>query len=231
MEGAVAGSAADEAALRRRALNVIGHELRTPMTTLRGLAETLSFATVEQIRGEVAPAMQRVARRVEDLLDDLLIAGGISTALPTTPPVTAVPAAIVTAIWSRIGDGAALPIEGDVAATVRTGEQVLDRALTKILDNARKYATASTVVIAADSGGVTITVRSEGPPLHPEEVRLSTALFYRGERAVTTAPGLGIGLAVAKSLVEHAGGHLTFADRPGGGAITTVWLPGETGTS
>ena len=56
---------------RRRFVNVVGHELRTPVTTLRGLSEELILATEEELR-DLAPAILRSARRVETLLDDLL---------------------------------------------------------------------------------------------------------------------------------------------------------------
>ncbi len=66
---------------RRRFVAVVGHELRTPVTTLRGFAEELAAAESDAAQ-DLVPAIVRNARRVEQLLDDLLLATEIITALP-----------------------------------------------------------------------------------------------------------------------------------------------------
>jgi signal transduction histidine kinase len=59
------------------------------------------------------------------------------------------------------------------------------------------------------------------------DVALAFEPFYRGEHAVTTAAGLGVGLPVCRTLVEQAGGTVAIESRDGGGIVATVRLPGQ----
>lgn len=222
-----ASTTEDRAALRRRVLNVIGHELRTPVTTLRGLADQLTAADERTIRDELGPAIVRVAARVEALCDDLLLAAGISTTLPTTPTEEVPLREAVAAAWDAVpmGEGQAR-LDGDTEAVVLVRRAGLVRALVQVFDNAEKYGSRTQVTVLAGESTVALRVACHGPDPHPEEIRLGPAPFYRGERAVTTAPGLGVGLTIAKALVEHDGGALHFEPREGGGTVTTLILPG-----
>ncbi len=89
---------------RRRFVNVVGHELRTPVTTLRGLSEQLLTADDDEVR-ELAPAIARNARRVELLLDDLLLATDITTALPVGDPEAVDLVATAQATWDALERG------------------------------------------------------------------------------------------------------------------------------
>lgn len=146
--------------LRRRVLNVVGHELRTPVTTLRGPADALEGAGTDTERVQLADALVRSARRLESLVDDLLVAMGVTT-------------------------------------------------------------------VSSEDDRVVVSVSSPGPDLPDADLAMATEPFYRRERAVTLVPGLGLGLAVARAraLVDHAGGSLRLARRAGGGTTTIVEVP------
>src|SRR4051812_41588196 len=73
-------------AIRRRVVNVVGHALRTPVTTIAGMATALESATDDNTRTMLIDGLSRNARRVELLLDELLVAAGVSTALPVGDP-------------------------------------------------------------------------------------------------------------------------------------------------
>ena len=220
-------SATELDAVRRRVLNVIGHELRTPVTTIHGLSRALADADATQVRDEIAPALQRNAARLERLLDDLLVASGISTALPVEPSTPVALAPLVDAVWvsvSGTGDPDAPTVTGDAEALAAPGAARL--IVERILDNAARYGEPPlTVAIERDGDRVVMTADSPGPEIHPEEVALATEPFFRGERAVMTGPGIGLGLAVARSLAEHQGGSLRVDPRPGGGLRTVLELP------
>jgi signal transduction histidine kinase len=210
---------------RRRFVNVVGHELRTPVTTLRGLTEELEAATDEE-RRELAPAIVRSARRVEKLLDDLLLAADITTALPVGEPEPVDLVACAQATWDALGLDAELIISGDREATVAMRPRAADTMLERVLDNAQRYGSAPFELHTDASGDVVrITVSSGGPELAADEVHLAFELFYRGEVAVTSAPGFGLGLPVARALARQHDGDLHIQPRPGGGLEVTIDLP------
>jgi two-component system, OmpR family, phosphate regulon sensor histidine kinase PhoR len=228
---AAAGIGEDDLrAIRTRVLNVVGHELRTPVTTLRGLADALSRVDPATAAEHVVPAIQRNAERLERLVDDLLIANGIATALPVGRPEAVDVAALVRSTWDAIGGAAralavvAEPSVAPLRALVQPA--ALGGALERVLENARLLGDEPpTVRITRTGGAVVIEVDSPGPPLDEEEVRHAAELLFRGHAAVMRTPGLGLGLPVARALVEHADGALAVAGRPGGGLVTTLSVP------
>lgn len=219
-------SEADLDRLRRRVINVVGHELRTPVTTIRGLAELLGGGDSDP---EVAAALVREARRLESLLDQLLVAAGVSAALPVDQPapVRLVPA--ITGIWAGLGARADLIVDSgpaDEGVAALAGPSALDQMLRALLDNAAAHGDPPVQVkVTGAAGRVQVTVESGGPVVPPEDVAMALEPFWRGERAVTARPGLGLGLPVAKAMAEHAGGSLMVSSRPGGGLIATLELP------
>lgn len=210
---------------RRRFVNVVGHELRTPITTLRGLSEELTDATEGELR-ELAPAILRSARRVEKLLDDLLLATDITTALPVGDPEPVDLVACAQATWDAVEGVSELSLTGDKEAVVSMRPRAADTMLERVLDNAHRYGTPPFGFDAdAADDRVRITVSSGGPDLRADDVHLAFELFYRGEGAVTSAPGFGLGLPVARALARQHDGDLHIEPRAGGGLDVIIDLP------
>jgi signal transduction histidine kinase len=210
---------------RRRFVAVVGHELRTPVTTLRGLSEELISADQDDLR-ELAPAILRSARRVESLLDDLLLATDITTALPVGAPEPIDLVASAQATWDALDGGEDLALSGAGEAEVSMRPGAADTMLERVLDNARRYGQAPYALNAAtDDGRVRLTISSEGMELEPDDINLAFELFYRGEGAVTSAPGFGLGLPVARALARQHGGDLHLEPRAGGGLDVIIDLP------
>lgn len=210
---------------RARFVAVVGHELRTPVTTLRGLAEELPDADLATVR-ELTPAIVRSARRVESLLDDLLLATDITTVLPVGEPEVIDLVATGQATWDALEVGQELELSGEteLEAWVRAGAG--DTMLERVLDNARRYGQAPFRLHAESAGGRSrLIVSSEGAELQSDDVHLAFELFYRGEAAVTSAPGFGLGLPVARALARQHDGELTIEPRPGGGLDVCIDLP------
>jgi signal transduction histidine kinase len=227
------GGTEDEVAHALEALNrargrfvaVVGHELRTPVTTLRGLVEELPNANLDTVR-EIAPAIVRSARRVEALLDDLLLATDITTVLPVGEPEIIDLVATAQATWDALDVGDELELTGATEAEVWMRAGAGDTLLERVLDNARRYGEPPYRLHAeASDGRACLTVSSEGAALQPDDVHLAFELFYRGEAAVTSAPGFGIGLPVARALARQHEGELTIEPRPGGGLDVCIDLP------
>ena len=207
--------------LRRRVLNVIPHALRTPVTTFRGLAEAMSSATDDEIRNDIAPAMRRLAAQAEHLLDDLLIASGYTTALPTGTPQPTPVVSTVRRVWSEVG-AAVGPIEvdgaDDVVAVAPPGS--VEKMLVHVLDNAAKYGDGTPRVSVREAGGrVTIAVASTGSV--PPDLALLVEPFFRADEAVMKSSGLGVGLTVADALAKQAGGTLSVSATPEGDGLVT----------
>lgn len=214
---------------RGRFIAVAGHELRTPVTTIRGLAEELVRAVDPpdpEALAELADALLRSARRVEVLLDDLLLATEITTALPVGDPEAVEVAATARAAWDALGAEEELVVTGDASAVAAARPGALDVLLERVLDNARRYgAPPFALHVSRADDRVHLTISSGGAELEPTDVELAFELFYRGEAAVTSAPGFGLGLPVARALARQDGGELRLEPRPGGGVDVHVELP------
>ena len=211
----------DQEWLERRALNVVGHELRTPVSTVRGLAELFAAGVTPEERPDLVDALVRNARRLEVLVDDLLAATSVTTALPAGRPEAVKVSDHIEAGWS---EGAGLNLTGTGTAMARAAS--VERIIGAVLDNARAYGQRPvTVSVDQDGDRVRVVFESPGAELPPEDVRLALSAFWRGERAVTTAPGLGLGLTVAGALASHEGGRLWVEARKGGGLVTFLELP------
>ncbi|MGV3760799.1 MAG: sensor histidine kinase [Actinomycetota bacterium] len=216
-------------AARGRFIAVAGHELRTPVTTLRGLAEELVRAADPpdaDALAELAPAILRSARRVEVLLDDLLLATDITTALPVGDPEPVELVSTAHAIWDAMEVGEPLEHSGDAEAEVVMRSGAADVLLERVLDNARRYGSAPFRLDVQHKGDrVHARISNAGAELAPDDVGLAFELFYRGEAAVTSAPGFGIGLPVARALARQDGGDLWIEPRAGGGLDVHLELP------
>ena len=206
--------------LRRRVLNVIPHALRTPITTFRGLAEAMASATDEEIRNDIAPALRRLAAQAEHLLDDLLIASGYTTALPTGTPQSTPVTTTVRTVWSEVGGAGSIDVDGPDDAAVIVPPGSLEKMLVHILDNAAKYGEGTPRVSVREAAGrVTIAVASTGAV--PPDLGLLVEPFFRADAAVMKSSGLGVGLTVADALAKQAGGVLSVSETPDGDGLIT----------
>ena len=212
-------------ALRKRVLNVIPHALRTPITTLRGLVEALPVASETEIREQIAPALQRLAAQAEHLLDDMLIAAGYTTALPTGDPGSSPVAATARRVWDEIGGGAPLDVDDPTEAAVIAPEGSLFKMLVHVLDNAVKHGEPPYRIVVTDAGDgrTAVSIRSGGAT--PKDLSMLAEPFYRSEAAVMRASGLGVGLTVAGALAAQAGGSLRLDAAEEGGLVCRLELP------
>jgi signal transduction histidine kinase len=110
-------------------------------------------------------------------------------------------------------------------------EARLSRVVGNLLDNALKYSERDQVVAVSvheeRDGWVVLSVRDEGVGIPADDLPRVFERFYRGRNAVEQAPGTGLGLAVARQIVEQHRGSVRIESRPGAGTIVTLRLPRE----
>lgn len=196
--------------IRRRVINVVGHELRTPITTVRGLAELLDGADEIEARDVIIPALIRNARRSEDLLDDLLIVSEIKTAHPVDDATDI----DLGEIAHTLCDHTVVRVDGEPDALAHGHRDMALRALQHLVSNAVKYhEDEPSIRFESDADTVTAVVVT---PVTGEvrDVELSFEVFFRGEAAVTRSAGLGIGLPAARALARVDGGDVQVESTP-----------------
>jgi signal transduction histidine kinase len=216
--------------LRRRLVADVAHEVRTPLTILRGTTEALvdgvaepDDATLRSLHEEVL----RLTRLVTDL-ETLAAADAAGLHLSLRPLDLAAVAAAVIELARPAADAADLAITAALTpAPVIGDERRLRQVVTTLLANSLTYTPAGGsihVVAEVRREEAVVEVRDTGPGIAPEDLPHVFDRFYRGARTADT-PGSGIGLAIARELAVAHQGAITVADRPEGGAAFTLALP------
>lgn len=215
-------------ALKDALLASVSHDLRTPLTTIKALAQQIRHDGDERA-ATIEEEADRLNRFVADLLDLSRIAGG---ALDVAPEVTAVEDLIGAALQRVSGS----PGARDIAVAMDPAEPLLLgrfdfvhalRVLVNLIENALKYAPDAPTELGAarESDMVSITVADRGPGVAASEQDRIFEPFYRPARGAPGAAGAGLGLSIARSLAEAQGGTVRYAPRAGGGSIFTLTLP------
>ena len=221
--------------LRNSLLAALSHDLRTPLTGLVGLSESLTLSrpplTGEQM--ELAGALRDEARRMSTLVANLLDmariqSGGVRLNLQWQLVEELVGSALRACRWqlggrrieTRMAPG--LPL-------VRFDATLLERVLCNLLENAGKYTPPDariTIPAEADLGAGMLRLRvlDDGPGLPPGR---EDALFEKFVRGAQESPiaGVGLGLAICRAIVEAHGGHMRAFNLEAGGACFEVSLP------
>ncbi len=236
-----AARAGAEEAVRARDtfLSIAAHELKTPLTSLRGGAQLLAR---QQARGLLDPArlatgldaLVRATDRLAALIDDLLDVAHLRTgrlplALRPVDLVALVGAAVAQARERAEGHRLTLAAPADLPPLLADPGRV-EQVLTNVLDNALKYSPgggAVAVTVAAAGAGATVAVRDAGIGLPPGAAEAIFAPFGRAANAATSnLPGMGLGLAICRDIVARHGGWIRAAsDGEGRGATVAFWLP------
>ncbi len=220
--------------LRNSLLSAVSHDLRTPLATITGSASALVEQGAEldaAARRELAQAIQEEADRLNRLVQNLLEmtrleSGGIRVGKDWEPLEEVVGSALAR-VEKRLGDRRVdIHLPPDLPL-VPLDPLLIEQVLINILDNAIKYTPeGSPIEISATAGDreVNVVVADRGPGFAPGEEALVFEKFYRGHAAGTRS-GAGLGLAIARGIVEAHGGRISAANRPEGGAVFRFSLP------
>jgi signal transduction histidine kinase len=216
----------DEETARRDLVAAVSHDLRTPITSLRLLAEAVGDEIVdgETRRGYI----QRMRTHIDALgalIDDLfelsrLEAGDIGWSLERVPLGELVGETVEAMRVQAEAKGVAVRFDVPRSlAPARANPEKLQRVLFNLIQNAIRHTPADgSVVVRAEpfDGRIEVEVADTGEGVAPEEREQVFTAFYRGDGASRTGGGAGLGLAVSRAIVEAHGGQIWLADTDAG---------------
>lgn len=234
---ALRGTAGRERLERDRAelVATVAHELRSPLTSVKGFTSTLlakwEFFTDEQRRlmlETVEADADRVTRLITELLDVARIDSG---RLELHRSLVDLPALLQRHLDRLVAGGEpaerfSLRVATGLPETWADGDK-LEQVFANLLENALRHGAGTvsvTLEVASPGPGTAVTVADEGSGVPPEAAARVFTKFWRGGRR----GGTGLGLYIAKGLVELHEGTIVLTDAPGGGALFRVVLPAGT---
>lgn len=224
--------------LRREFVANVSHELKSPLTSIRSLTETLLDGGLEDpsCNERFVALIEEDAARLARLIDDLLILSQVeSRAFPMRLATLDIVPEISSALapLEVLIDQKSLHIEVDAepGLTLRADPDRLRQVLHNLIDNAVKYSPeGATLRIGArpGTGDVEVWVSDEGPGIPPEALGRVFERFYRVDKNRSRElGGTGLGLSIVKHIVESHGGRVWVESAPGKGATFRFTLPVE----
>ncbi len=222
--------------VRRDFVANVSHELKTPLTSISGYAETLAQDAADP---ETARKFLQVilanARRMQRLVDGLLDLSRIESGGWRPSPESLDTAAVAREVLGLYGDragqrGVALGLEIQPGAeAISADPDALRQVLANLLDNALRYTPAGgqiTVSAARRDGGIALRVRDTGAGITSDHLPRIFERFYRADPARSREEGgTGLGLAIVKHLVEAHRGEVQAESEVGRGTTITCWFP------
>lgn len=206
------------ASQRTRMLTSVSHDLRTPITRMRLRAEYIENSDT---KAKLLRDIDQMQAMVGGCLDYLR--GGFRQEM-----VVLDLASLLQAVVDEFVDvGADARYDGVGHANVLGSPDDLQRAFSNLIDNAVKYGVSPKVRLLEGDEATVVEVVDRGPGIAPEKRESMLEPFERGDVGVSSNAneGFGLGLAIARSIVEAHSGRLTLDERTGGGLIARVSLP------
>ncbi len=208
-----------------------GHQLRTPLTVIRGFTAILRQGDLRQTGDyeRILDAINRQSLAMGSLIDKLILLERWESAPEPVPSESIDVTQLVDDVVSPIAEvhPQRLRLEITDARSAAIDPSDLVQAVTNLVDNALKYTTGAVTVRVGGTGERTsIDVIDEGPGMNASELRHIFDRFYRG--ANREIEGSGLGLAIARRAIERAGGTISVQSTPDIGSHFTIALPGVT---
>jgi signal transduction histidine kinase len=230
---AMAAALARSKGLERQFLMSVSHDLRTPLTSIRGFAEAISEGAVPDEK-EAAGVIASESRRLERLVGDLLDLARLDSRQFTLhlQPVDAGAVLADTAMGFRpVLEREGLALDTALAPAARLWTRAdpdrLAQVIANLVENAFCFATTKVRVVARRAGAsIELAVEDDGPGIPARELKQVFERLYQSSRPATRRQGSGLGLAIVAELVEAMGGTVT-AESPvtgAGGTRMTISL-------
>ena len=223
--------------MRQEFVANVSHELKTPLSSIRAYAETLSAGAVNdpEHRGTFLHRIEEQADRLNNLIQDLLSLSRIESGRQTYDIATVNVADIVTTCIAENQGAANLKrihlscsdIQQDLR--IQADEEGLAQIINNLIGNAIKYTSEGgevTVVLRQQDSTICMDVRDTGIGIDEEHLTRVFERFYRVDKARSRElGGTGLGLAIVKHLAQAFGGNVTVTSQPTKGSTFTVQLP------
>jgi two-component system, OmpR family, sensor kinase len=209
------------------------HELRTPVTSIRGFAELFRRGAGER-PADLANVMRRIEQegeRMGELVEELLLLARLDQGLPLEREPVDLAVVVDAAVDAARAAAPERPIDVECESPliVLGAESRLRQVVDNLLTNARVHTPGGTLVhlrLTAEDGRAVLEVSDEGPGVPAEEADRIFERFHRIDRSrARSQGGVGLGLAIVRSVVEAHGGAVVYRPRPGGGSVFRVSLP------
>jgi signal transduction histidine kinase len=215
----------------------VGHELRTPLTAVKGLVETLRDGAVDDLdaRDRFLASIESETDRLIRLVNDLLtLSRADAQALGLRRErfdLTELARSCAEGLAAQAAaQNIALVVDGP-SVHIRADADRIRQVLVNLLDNAIRFSPPGQTVsvgVSPSPNGVTVSVQDRGPGIPPAEQTRVFERFYRANKSRARKDGgAGLGLAIAQTLVEAHGGHITLESSPGQGTTVRFTLPAE----
>lgn len=205
---------------QRMMLRAVGHDLRTPLTSLRLRAEAIP---PEHDRDKIIATLEDMKTQTEEILRWAKDASGLEDVVPVD--LTAMVSSIVDD-YADMGRDVNYDLDAHETQIVRCRRVSIKRAISNLIDNALKYGSRAAVVLEWDDREVRIHIDDDGPGIPEDRIDDVTKPFVRLEASRgSETGGIGLGLSITQSIAENHGGKIHFANRPGGGLRASLILP------
>jgi signal transduction histidine kinase len=215
-------------------ISIVSHELRTPVTLIKGYASTLrrddarwDKSTISDSLAVIEEEADRLSKMIDDLLDaSRLQAGGLSlnradVSLPALSKRVAERFSTQTRKHTIIAD---FPEKFPI---ILADETRIEQVITNLVSNALKYALAGEIKITGTvhPEQVVLCVSDQGPGIEAKDLPHIFDRFYRSTKAVKQTKGAGLGLYLARAIIEAHGGRIWADPKPDTGARICFSLP------
>jgi len=201
-----------------RMLGAVGHDLRTPLASLRVRVEQVDD---DALRDKMIASIEEMTAMLSDIL--ALARSGAGTEAQERIPLRELVGELVADYQER---GKDVAMDDIADANVLARPMLLKRALRNLTDNAVAYGIRARLSVRNQSGRAQIVISDDGPGLTEEQIRTLVEPFARGEQSRNRATGgAGLGLSIARDIAEGEGGGLTLRNRVGRGLDAIIDLP------
>ncbi len=216
-------------------LDMVSHELNTPLASIVPLASALAEGGIKEAchQAEALETVRRESVRMARMIDELLtmvrLRNGKLTFARAPFELAEVVASAVGLMRRRYPD-CALSVSGESPVRACADRDKVEQVVINLVENACKYAGEATIEVSFRSGAkgqVEVTVADRGPGLPPGPMEKLFERFYQGTDETAPLHGLGLGLAIVAGFVRGMGGAVEARNRAGGGSVFKVTLPGR----